>query len=81
MNLSRILNICCIIFGGIIALYAQAEKEQNQYILIIGIILLMFGVYRISRGVSSKIETPNTFSSLDEKPSKFENKDLEDESR
>ena len=56
MNLNRILNFCCIIIGGLIALYAQAEEKQNQYILIIGIVLLMFGIYRISRGVPSKFE-------------------------
>jgi len=55
-NFSRILNISCIIIGGVIAIYAQAGKEQNEYVLVIGIVLLMFGIYRISRNVPSKFE-------------------------
>jgi len=39
-----------------VAFYAQAEEQQNTYILIAGIVLLMLGVYRISRNVPSKFE-------------------------
>jgi len=56
MKLSRLLNLICIISGGVIAIYAQAEEQQNTYVLIGGIVLLMFGVYRISRNVPSKFE-------------------------
>ena len=56
MNLSRIINIVCIVIGGVIAIYAQAEEEQNIYLLVGGIILLMFGIYRISRNVPSKFD-------------------------
>ena len=56
MNLSKLLNVFCVALGGAIALYAQAEKEQNSYILIGGIVLLMLGIYRISRNVPSKFE-------------------------
>lgn len=54
MNYSRLISIASIVFGGVIAFYAQAEKEQNQYVLIAGIMLLMFGLYRISRNIPSK---------------------------
>ena len=54
MKSSRIVSIIYIITGGIIALYAQADVKQNQLILIIGIVLLMLGLYRISRGIPSK---------------------------
>ncbi|MBT8244179.1 MAG: hypothetical protein HKP48_07790 [Winogradskyella sp.] len=54
--MSRLLNIICIVLGGAIAIYVQAEDQQNTYILVGGIVLLMFGVYQISRNVPSKFE-------------------------
>lgn len=54
MNLSRIINVLLIILGAIVAVYAKAGAEQNVYILIAGIVLLMLGVYRISRNIPSK---------------------------
>lgn len=54
MNISRIINFICIVFGGLIAFYAQAEQEQNTFILMGGIVLLMFGIYRTSRNIPSK---------------------------
>ncbi|MFD1063749.1 hypothetical protein ACFQ1Q_10875 [Winogradskyella litorisediminis] len=56
MKLSRFINILCIVTGGAIAIYSQAEKQQNEYLLIGGIVLLMFGLYRLSRNVPSKFE-------------------------
>ena len=56
MNLSRIINIICIVIGGVIAIHAQAEEEQNAYLLVGGIVLLMFGIYRTSRNVPSKFD-------------------------
>jgi len=58
--MSRIVNIVLILTGGLIALYAQAEENQNVYILIGGIVMLMTGLYRLSRGISSRqIEDDN----------------------
>lgn len=54
MNLSRILNLLLIILGGFIAFYAQAGADQNEYVLVGGIFLLMIGVYRVSRNIPSK---------------------------
>ena len=54
MNLSRVLNVFLIVLGAIVAVYAKAGAEQNVYILISGIVLLMLGVYRISRNIPSK---------------------------
>jgi len=59
MNISRIINFICIVSGGAIAIYAQAEKQQNSYVLIAGIVLLMFGIYRTSRRIPSKSEKQN----------------------
>ena len=58
MDISRTLNFVCILVGGIIAFYAQAQQEQNTYLLIGGIALLMVGVYRTSRNISSKNDQP-----------------------
>lgn len=56
MNLSRIISILLILIGGFVAFYAQAGANQNQYVLVAGIFLLMMGVYRISRNIPSKHE-------------------------
>ena len=48
------INYLLILIGGIVALYAQAEEDQNQYLLIGGIFILMIGLYRLSRGLSSR---------------------------
>ena len=56
MNLSKTISILLIIIGGFIAFYAQAGANQNQYVLVAGIFLLMMGVYRISRNIPSKNE-------------------------
>jgi hypothetical protein len=59
--MSRIINIILILTGGLIALYAQAEENQNVYILIGGIVLLMTGLYRLSRGISNKRTENDSF--------------------
>ena len=56
MNISKTINFVSIVVGGIIAIYAQADAEQNTYLLIGGIVLLMFGIYRTSRNIPSKYE-------------------------
>ncbi|WP_299101651.1 hypothetical protein [uncultured Winogradskyella sp.] len=58
MNISRTVNLICIVVGGLIAFYANAEEEQNLYLLIGGIALLMFGIYRTSRNIPSKNDKP-----------------------
>jgi hypothetical protein len=73
MNLSRLLNIICIILGGIVAIYAQAEEQQNTYLLIGGIVLLMFGVYRTSRNIPSKFENQKEESFVESEEVKDDN--------
>jgi len=51
---SRTLNFALILIGGIVALYAESDEEQSIYILLGGIMLLMIGLYRLSKGISSK---------------------------
>ncbi|MEO1033079.1 MAG: hypothetical protein AAFX55_16875 [Bacteroidota bacterium] len=56
MDISRIINFVCIVVGGMVAIYAQAEAQQNTYLLIGGIVLLMFGIYRTSRNIPSRYD-------------------------
>lgn len=49
---SKKINFLLIFIGGIIALYANGSEQQELYILLIGIMILMFGLYRLSRGIS-----------------------------
>ncbi|RKE94741.1 hypothetical protein [Ichthyenterobacterium magnum] len=58
--MSRIINFILIAVGGLIALYAQADENQNQYILIAGIVILMMGIYRTSRNIPSKVNREET---------------------
>ncbi len=54
MNFNKYINLFCILFGALIAFYANAEKDQNVYLLILGISLLVIGLYRLSSTISSK---------------------------
>ncbi len=54
MNTSRFISLLLIIIGGLVAIYAKAGMDQNQYVLIGGIVILMIGVYRISKNIPSK---------------------------
>lgn len=50
----KYLNYILIIIGAFVAMYAKTGADQNQYILIGGIVVLMIGVYRIARTIPSK---------------------------
>lgn len=50
----KYFNYLLIILGAFVAMYAKASEEQNQYVLIGGIVILMLGIYRISRNIPSK---------------------------
>ena len=52
----KYLNYLLILVGAMVAVYAKAGEEQNQYILIGGIVVLMIGVYRLSKTIPSKRE-------------------------
>ncbi|MEN8885714.1 MAG: hypothetical protein ABF246_04940 [Winogradskyella sp.] len=56
MNISRFINLICMLSGGLVAIYAQAQEQQNLYLLMGGIVLLMFGIYRTSRNIPSKYD-------------------------
>jgi general stress protein CsbA len=50
----KYLNYILILLGSIVAISAKSGTEQNEYILIGGIVVLMIGVYRISKRIPSK---------------------------
>jgi len=58
---SKVVAIILIIIGSFIAIYAKAGEEQNIYVLIVGIVVLMLGLYRLSQGIPSK-DPDNTLS-------------------
>lgn len=60
MTHSRKLNFILILLGGIIALYAESGEEQNVYVLLGGIMLLMIGLYRLSKRIPSKSKSEET---------------------
>ena len=55
------INYALIIIGAVIAIYFKAGKEQNQGLLILGIVLLMIGIYRISKRIPDKKDTNENF--------------------
>ena len=54
--MSKTINYILIVVGGGITFYAQAEEQQNEYILIGGVAMLMLGIYRLARTIPSKVE-------------------------
>ncbi len=47
-------NYLLLIIGAIVAMYGKVGTEQNQYFLIGGIVILMLGIYRISKTIPSR---------------------------
>ncbi|MFL0354513.1 hypothetical protein [Xanthomarina sp. GH4-25] len=57
MSYSKYINYLLIVIGAIVAIYAQAGEKQDVVILILGIVILMFGLFRISSTIPSKNQT------------------------
>ncbi|RAJ16331.1 hypothetical protein [Olleya aquimaris] len=53
---NSILYYIFILIGAGIAIYANANEEQNLLVLIIGIVILMFGVFKLQATIPSKKE-------------------------
>lgn len=60
------LNYLLIIIGAVVAVYSKAGAEQNQYVLIGGIVMLMLGIYRISRNIPSRNEEEDSNENQDD---------------
>ena len=50
----KYFNYILILLGAVVAMYAKAGKQQNQFVLITGIVILMIGIYRISKTIPSR---------------------------
>lgn len=51
----KYLNYILIVLGAIIAMYANSAGEtKSQFVLIGGIVILMLGIYRVSKDIPSK---------------------------
>lgn len=61
----KYLNYILILIGAIVAIYSKAGGEQNQFVLIGGIIILMLGVYRISKTIRSKSDDEDNSNSIE----------------
>ena len=59
--MSRIINIILIVIGAAVAIYAEAGEDQNLYILIGGLFVLMIGLYRLSRQIPDKKQEDDSF--------------------
>ncbi|WP_417291581.1 hypothetical protein [Corallibacter sp.] len=59
MKNKHILDYILILIGAFVAIYSKAGDEQNTYVLITGIVILMLGIYRISRDIPSKSDKNN----------------------
>lgn len=55
--LKRNFSYILILAGGILALYEQSLNEPNQYLLILGLFMLMAGIYFTSRRIPPKNKT------------------------
>ncbi len=40
--------------GASIGIYADAYSDDDQVLLVLAIVILMFGLYRLARGISSR---------------------------
>ena len=50
-----------MVIGGAVAIYAEAGEDQNLYILIGGLFVLMIGLYRLSRQIPDKKHDDDSF--------------------
>ena len=53
-KLKRNISYALILLGGILALYEQSKDDPNQYLVIIGLAMLMVGVYTTARRIPEK---------------------------
>lgn len=50
-----------IVIGAIVAIYANAQQEQNTALLVGGIVCLMYGVYTLSSTIPSRKKDDTTY--------------------
>lgn len=71
-NNSQLINFIFIVIGGGLLIYeTTGERERNPWLLIIGLVLLMYGLYRATNWWVDTKDDEND----DDKPK--ENKEIE----
>jgi len=58
------INYLLILLGGIIAIYGQSGENTNEYLLICGMVLLILGIYRVSRTIPSRFDSDDDTNDL-----------------
>jgi uncharacterized protein YxeA len=43
---SQFINSAVLIIGGVLLIFEISGEERNVYVMIIGLVMLMFGLYR-----------------------------------
>lgn len=56
MKTQQFISYMLILIGSVLAIYAQSGVDKHIVLLIAGIVILMFGVYRISSKIPSKFD-------------------------
>ena len=51
---SKKTDYLLVLIGCFVAIYAQVDAQQNVFVLVIGIVILMFGLYKISVTIPPK---------------------------
>ncbi|CAM4313094.1 MULTISPECIES: hypothetical protein [Gillisia] len=42
----QLINTILIVIGGAIIIYTISEEDRNQYLQVLGLVIIMFGLYR-----------------------------------
>lgn len=75
---TQIINVILIVVGGAILLYTIAGEEKSKYLQILGLIIIMFGLYRATNfWVETKDDTFDKTEDFPIDETKSEN-DIED---
>ena len=70
---SQLINAILIIIGGLLLILQISGEDENPYILIIGLVVLMFGLYRATNHWS--------YTKDDHKKPREENEELDENNR
>ncbi|MBT8273235.1 MAG: hypothetical protein KJO77_05475 [Bacteroidia bacterium] len=66
MKNKRYLSYIALLIGSAIVIYAQSETVENSYLLVLGIILLMGGLFGIYLGITKAVPPKEWIQSEDE---------------
>jgi len=42
----QLINTMLIVIGGAIMIYTISEEDRNRYLQVLGLVIIMFGLYR-----------------------------------